>query len=60
MHPLEEKLNSDNTFETFIPNQSSDVSEIDNTESFIQKLDSYSKEKENLKNLTTFSLSRSF
>ena len=47
---LEEKLNSDNTLETFIPNQSSDVSEIDNTESFILKLDSYSKEKENLKN----------
>ncbi|MFL2813463.1 MAG: cell division protein FtsZ [Candidatus Puniceispirillales bacterium] len=46
---LEEKLNSDNTLETFIPNQSSDVSEIDNTESFILKLDSYSKEKENLK-----------
>ena len=46
---LEEKLNSDNTLETFIPNQSSDVSEIDNTESFILKLDSYSKEKEDLK-----------
>ena len=46
---LEEKLNSDNTLETFIPKQSSDVSEIDNTESFILKLDSYSKEKENLK-----------
>ena len=47
---LEEKLNSDKTLETFIPNQSSDVSEIDNTESFILKLDSYSKEKEDLKN----------
>jgi hypothetical protein len=46
---LEEKMDSDNTLETFIPKQSSDVSEIDNTESFILKLDSYSKEKENLK-----------
>jgi hypothetical protein len=42
-------MNPDNTLETFIPKQSSDVSEIDNTESFILKLDSYSKEKESFK-----------
>ena len=47
---LEEKINSDNKVETFIPKQSSDVSEIDNTESFILKLDSYSKEKEYKRN----------
>ena len=46
---LEEKINSDIKVETFIPKQSSDVSEIDNTESFILKLDSYSKEKEDSK-----------
>ena len=55
---LNEKIEESNQKDTFIPKMSSDVSEIDNTENFSLKLESFSKESNGPKDQTPSIINR--
>jgi len=55
---LNEKIEESNQKDTFIPKMSSDVSEIDNTENFSLKLESFSKESNGPKDETPSIINR--